>query len=141
MRISDWSSDVCSSDLAEPEHQSGGRIFQNRPIAVAAQHATVFFAGQLHQGAAQYSATDESGPFFSLSAGCFQLPPKLARVPENTLDRSVRGSGNTARLSRIGRRRTGTARRCPLHTPAGGHARAEKDHYSGDSAGERLPYR
>src|SRR3546814_14934702 len=31
MRISDWSSDVCSSDLAEPDYSDNARRMANRP--------------------------------------------------------------------------------------------------------------
>src|SRR3546814_9837886 len=38
MRISDWSSDVCSSDLRERE-RPGERLGRARKLAVAAEHA------------------------------------------------------------------------------------------------------
>src|SRR3546814_1316506 len=43
MRISDWSSDVCSSDLSE-RHRRCGRAGSRRP-----RHATVAVLGGLHQ--------------------------------------------------------------------------------------------
>src|SRR3546814_16962018 len=39
MRISDWSSDVCSSDLAGPEDRSGSRLPQDRRTTVTASLA------------------------------------------------------------------------------------------------------
>src|SRR3546814_16429811 len=46
MRISDWSSDVCSSDLAR---DAQGDLFYAERLAPAAQHVVLFGAGHVGQ--------------------------------------------------------------------------------------------
>src|SRR3546814_5321043 len=49
MRISDWSSDVCSSDLVEPVARFGERIADDRAIALVELHRRLV-ANHVHIG-------------------------------------------------------------------------------------------
>src|SRR3546814_11254631 len=66
MRISDWSSDVCSSDLVEPRHRGRNRAFGERRIAAKQFIARTFALRLLDpepgRGIALRVEVDDQGP-------------------------------------------------------------------------------
>src|SRR3546814_19903216 len=89
MRISDWSSDVCSSDLAEALYADMGH-FGRRPIRVSWVYFVLpaLMINYLGQGAMIMSLPPLEkmeviqNPFFYLASDAFRLPLVILRSEE-----------------------------------------------------------
>src|SRR3546814_9146274 len=80
MRISDWSSDVCSSDLKPDTHYSVRSFYVMEPVHPAARWAAVRPGARSRSGIDQIVANSRQGRIF--------LPAKEFR-PEHSGDRHI----------------------------------------------------
>src|SRR3546814_1769734 len=95
MRISDWSSDVCSSDLAEPAHQHRRRVLaayitEMEPGRNDGQILKITDIGLLESGGG------ESGDGYRHSLEALVAPPR----GDDDIAQTIRGIGLFCRLDR-----------------------------------------
>src|SRR3546814_16459800 len=90
MRISDWSSDVCSSDLAEPDYSDNARRMANRPSLNARINAVTRGKPVDHWIEAINKAGCPAGRVMGLEE-VFSDPQVLAQEPVIESPRTGRG--------------------------------------------------
>jgi choline dehydrogenase len=78
-------------------NQAGGFV-RSRPDLGPAQHAALFLAGELHQGAARQTAADEPGPVSRPDHGRAAHPPDEPRTSRAQIRQSVRCAGDPSEL-------------------------------------------
>src|SRR3546814_9530618 len=92
MRISDWSSDVCSSDLKPDTHYSVRSFYVMEPVHPAARWAAVRPGARSRSGIDQIVANSRQGRIF--------LPAKEFR-PDHSGDRHIRSEEHTSELQSL----------------------------------------